>query len=177
MTCFTRPPTSNHQAVSADRQAVWIEPLSETDLDAVIALQQHGGLTPWPRAGFERELSNAVNMLLVAAEAGAQGRRVIGFLAGRVAADEFEIHDVVVAMAARRRKVGTLLINVALAEARARGATRALLEVRASNEAAIALYQRLGFRPSGIRKAYYQSPVEDAWLMAREGLEDDDAPP
>jgi ribosomal-protein-alanine N-acetyltransferase len=50
------------------------------------------------------------------------------------------------------------------------GAVRAILEVRQSNEPARILYERFGFSVTGIRRAYYSKPVEDAIVLSREGL-------
>jgi ribosomal-protein-alanine N-acetyltransferase len=82
---------------------------------------------------------------------------------GRGAADEVEILLVAVVPHARRRGVGRALVEALLADA---GARRAHLEVRASNRAAIALYERTGFVAAGVRKRYY-ADGEDALVMAR----------
>jgi [ribosomal protein S18]-alanine N-acetyltransferase len=147
-----------------------VEPPQAEDLRAVIELQTASGLTPWPPADFERELSALDNVMLVAAASGPRGREVKGFFAGRLVADEFEIYDVVVAADARRRGVGAALLAAALAAARGRGAASAHLEVRAGNGAAIGLYRRFGFTASGVRKAYYRNPPEDALLMVCDDL-------
>jgi len=91
--------------------------------------------------------------------------RVAGILVGRIAADEFEILNLAVAKAVRRQGIAKLLISAALESARAEGARHAYLEVRSSNEAAIALYARLGFQVCGRRPNYYRKPVEDAVLL------------
>ena len=72
-------------------------------------------------------------------------------------------------MAGRRAGAGALLLNGAMAAARARGATAVHLDVRESNAAARALYARFGFTEVGRRRAYYREPVEDA-LMLRSDL-------
>ena len=91
---------------------------------------------------------------------------VIGFLIGRAAADEFEILNVAVARSYRRRGIATQLVAAALEWSRKAGTQRAYLEVRASNEAAIALYKRHGFSPCGRRSRYYQYPIEDAVILS-----------
>jgi len=96
---------------------------------------------------------------------------VVGFLAGRAAADEFELANLAVAGSYRRRGVATELVKAALAWSRRAGALKAFLEVRASNSGAIAFYTRLGFKFSGRRPKYYQSPEEDAVLMCREEVQ------
>jgi [ribosomal protein S18]-alanine N-acetyltransferase len=91
--------------------------------------------------------------------------RVAGILIGRAAADEFEILNLAVGRACRRRGVATKLVTTALKDAQFAGAKKTFLEVRASNEVAIALYMRLGFRVCGRRRNYYRSPTEDAVLL------------
>lgn len=82
------------------------------------------------------------------------------------AADEAEILTVAVAPHARRRGIARALMRCMLRHACAYGAETVFLEVRASNEAARALYRSLGFTQTGIRKNYYARPKEDAVLMA-----------
>jgi [ribosomal protein S18]-alanine N-acetyltransferase len=88
-----------------------------------------------------------------------------GMLIGRAAADEFEILNLAVGNEFRRRGVGTKLVTAALEDAQFAGARQVFLEVRASNEGAIALYARLRFRVCGRRLNYYRGPTEDAVLM------------
>ena len=94
--------------------------------------------------------------------------QVVGFLIGRVAADEFEILNVAVARSHRRRGTASALLKAALEGARRTGVRRAYLEVRASDETAIALYVQHEFRVCGRRARYYQHPVEDAMVLSRE---------
>jgi ribosomal-protein-alanine N-acetyltransferase len=89
-----------------------------------------------------------------------------GFLFGRIAADEFEILNMAVAAARRRRGIGSKLLESALKFSRTAGCVRAYLEVRASNAPAIALYARQGFMECGRRGHYYRNPGEDALLLS-----------
>jgi len=93
------------------------------------------------------------------------GGRVVGFSACSLAADEWTVMHVAVVPECRRKGVGHALLGTALAEAAAQGATHAVLEVRRSNRAAQALYRRFGFAQVGVRKGYYQGPVEDALVL------------
>lgn len=87
---------------------------------------------------------------------------VAGFLVTReVTPGEREILNLAVDPAERRTGIGRRLLGDALA--RAKGAW--FLEVRASNEAAIGLYEALGFRRAGSRQNYYYEPAEDAIVM------------
>jgi len=91
--------------------------------------------------------------------------RVAGILIGRVAADEFEILNLAVGKAFRRRGIATQLVTSALEYARTAGARRTYLEVRASNAGGIGFYSRMGFRECGRRPNYYHDPMEDAVLL------------
>ena len=90
---------------------------------------------------------------------------VIGFVIGRLVADQFEILNLAVERASRRRGIATQLVRAMLEDAQGAAARQVFLEVRTSNEGAIALYARLGFRVWGRRVKYYRDPVEDALML------------
>jgi [ribosomal protein S18]-alanine N-acetyltransferase len=87
-----------------------------------------------------------------------------GFVMARVAADEAEILAVGVEPAARRSGRGAALVVQAAQAAWESGARAMFLEVATGNDAAQALYRRLGFRETGRRKAYYATS-EDALIL------------
>lgn len=94
----------------------------------------------------------------------------VGFVLARVAADEAEILTLAVAAGSRRRGLGTLLVNHAIAAAAEAGAERMFLEVAEDNGAGQALYRALGFAETGRRPGYYGKPGQqrrDALLMSR----------
>jgi [ribosomal protein S18]-alanine N-acetyltransferase len=94
----------------------------------------------------------------------AEAHEFIGFLvAHRIDAD-WELENMVVASKARRRGVGARLLGELLAQARSAHAREIFLEVRESNHNARALYRKLGFEETGLRKGYYSDPPEDAIL-------------
>jgi len=76
-----------------------------------------------------------------------------------------EVEGLMVQCDHRRQGIGTALTGACMAWAAGTGASAIRLEVRASNLAALALYRRLGFTTSGVRRAYYSAPVEDALLL------------
>jgi ribosomal-protein-alanine acetyltransferase len=90
----------------------------------------------------------------------------VGFLIGRITADEFEILNMAVSKAHRRSGIGSKLLETALEFSRIAGCARAFLEVRASNEPAITLYARHGLTECGRRARYYREPVEDALVLS-----------
>jgi [ribosomal protein S18]-alanine N-acetyltransferase len=89
-----------------------------------------------------------------------------GFLVARRAGSDMEILNFAVRPQARRRGIGGMLLRVALDWGAELHAERALLEVRASNFAALHFYESRGFQIVGRRPRYYVSPVEDALLLS-----------
>lgn len=100
---------------------------------------------------------------IVSEEAGA----IAGFVIARCGMAEWEIENVVVSRALRRRGIGEELIREILRRAGERGVTEIFLEVRESNVAARALYGKWGFEEAGRRSRYYCDPEEDALVLRR----------
>lgn len=90
---------------------------------------------------------------------------VVGFVVGRDAAGEWEIENMAVAADARRRGLGSRLLGQLLHHVRSSGGVRVFLEVRESNRAARALYEKWAFVEAGRRKGYYHDPLEDALTL------------
>lgn len=139
---------------------VTVRRMSEADASAALSiLQESPEAAIWSKTCL---LESASHGLALAAEL---GERVIGILIGRVVADEFEILNLAVGKASRRRRIATQLLNAAFEFSRTAGARQTYLEVRVSNEGGIAFYERMGFRVCGRRTNYYRDPVEDAVLL------------
>jgi ribosomal-protein-alanine N-acetyltransferase len=90
------------------------------------------------------------------------GAGIVAFCAAWAIDDELHINWVAVDPGYRRRGIAQALLREALRET---GARRATLEVRRSNEAAIALYAKLGFQVTAVRYRYYNNPDEDALIL------------
>ncbi len=150
-------------------QTFWIEPFAgEDDLDGVLDVEAQSFSNPWTRAMYAWELQNRnVCHIYVARTPSA---RVAAFCAFWLVFDEIHINNVAVLPQYRGRGMGSALMRFVLQEARRLGASRATLEVRASNAQAGRLYERLGFHVAGIRPNYYSSPVEDALILWRDNL-------
>ena len=88
-----------------------------------------------------------------------------GYVLAWSVAGETEILEIAVDPSARRCGLGKALIRQLAQDARDAGDERLLLEVRSSNQAALALYKTMGFEEGGLRRAYYRNPTEDAVLM------------
>jgi [ribosomal protein S18]-alanine N-acetyltransferase len=91
--------------------------------------------------------------------------QIAGFIAGRGAASEWEIENLAVTGAARRRGLGSRLITEFLHHIRCNGGREVFLEVRESNHGARAFYAKWAFIEAGRRKSYYHDPQEDALVL------------
>ena len=135
--------------------------MCEADLETVLDIESASFSRPWTRRHFLDEIVSSFGMPLVALAADGG---VAGYLCLKLVLDEAEILDVAVRDSLRGRGIGRILVQSALALCRERKAVQVSLEVRVGNQAAIALYRRLGFLETGRRKGYYEDG-EDALLM------------
>jgi ribosomal-protein-alanine N-acetyltransferase len=106
-----------------------------------------------------------MRLALVTQELGSSA--LAGFLVARHSPPEWELENIVVAHEVRRTGIGKNLMDTLLGEARQTNSDTILLEVRESNTAARRLYEKLGFKETGRRKAYYTNPREDAVLYGK----------
>lgn len=145
-----------------------IRRLVESDLPGVLIVAESALEAPrWPRQTFVEMLSGEFlsrRIALVVTLAGAS--EVIGFAVASLVAHEAELENIAVAPEAQRRGVGRQLLAKLVSELRRSGVETLHLEVRASNRAAICLYNSFGFNETGHRPRYYSGPIEDAILMA-----------
>ncbi|MFP5232474.1 MAG: GNAT family N-acetyltransferase [Acidobacteriota bacterium] len=148
------------------------------DLEAILAIQQGSPEAPaWRNPTWRQMLTMdqagpLIRVCLVAeGENGAlRSRCVLGFCVACCAGEWSELESVATVVSARGQGVGRALCREVMAWSRGQGARVMELEVRASNGAAQALYRSLGFADQGVRRNYYQDPVEDAVLMSAELL-------
>jgi ribosomal-protein-alanine N-acetyltransferase len=142
------------------------------DLPAVLSIERRSFQTPWSLAMFVLELSKPSGICLAATAAdtgrrtrgaGPRGERLAGYLICSRYADVWHLMNIAVAPERRREGIASMLIERLFSET-GPGA-RITLEVRASNSAAIRMYERFGFRPAGHRRRYYHDNGEDALVM------------
>lgn len=143
-------------------KALHLTPFAEAHLPAVLEIESKAHAVPWREASLRRELTNPDGVFLVGFEAG----EVAAYAVAWVVVDEAHVVNVAVREQSRRQGYGHRVVEALLDRCVERGATCATLEVRASNEAAIALYRSLGFVECGLRKRYYPGG-EDALIMWR----------
>jgi ribosomal-protein-alanine N-acetyltransferase len=138
-----------------------------SDLEHVIQLSESPeSHVRWNRSHYLDALNPSASRKLLVAEADGEWKGIVGFIMVRTVGDEWEIENVVISAAVRRKGLGFLMLMTVLEMARREQAARVLLEVRASNVAAIALYEKCGFQQDGQRKNYYSHPTEDALLFS-----------
>lgn len=146
---------------------VQIMPARLDDLPDLVRLEEACFSSPWTSKMLAAELTgNQFAHFLVARESGA----IIGYLCYWIVFEEVRLMNLAVVESMRRRGIAVSLVDEALRTGRAHAATRAVLEVRASNRAALALYRRFGFVEVSTRRTYYTNPVEDAVLMELEPI-------
>ncbi|HEX8071405.1 MAG TPA: ribosomal protein S18-alanine N-acetyltransferase [Pyrinomonadaceae bacterium] len=153
---------------TAERRDYRIDLTTQHDLIEVVEIEDECQLSAWGWEAYNVELTRPEAVMLVArryAPDWRTGKSLQGFVAARVAAEELHINNIGVRAAARGRGVGGALLRAAIATGRRLGAHAAVLEVRASNLAAQALYRRCGFNVAGRRRNYYRDPPEDALIM------------
>jgi ribosomal-protein-alanine N-acetyltransferase len=151
------------------RSAWIVEPLKRAaDLDEVLAIERASFTNPWTREMYEAEMANeGVSFLYVARN---PAGKMVGFCSQWLILDELHINNLAVLPEWRRSGVASALLARVLDEGARRGARRATLEVRRSNDIARHLYERFGFTVAGIRRDYYDKPVEDALVLWLENL-------
>lgn len=138
-----------------------IKQMEARDIALVIKLQDACGLEGWERGWYEENLGSP-NVICLSAKSDEQ---LLGFISTQILADELEIYLIAVSPSHRRQKIATFLLEKLHALAKAKELRAIFLEVRASNLPAQKLYQSFGFNLAGVRKGYYQNPVEDAYIL------------
>lgn len=140
----------------------------EDELDQVADIESASFSNPWTRDMLARELeqSEITRIYVLKMPDGA----IAAFCACWLIVDEAHINTLAVEQSRRRQGLATALLEYVLADVTADGATQATLEVRRSNAAALALYQRLGFAVAGVRPNYYSLPDEDGLILWRHDL-------
>ena len=145
-----------------------VDPGADAEIDAIVALESASFTNPWSRETLVWELRNSDVTRAYLLRDGEE--RAVAFCVCWVIFDELHINTLAVDPAVRRQGMATALLRHVMADAAAAGAAKATLEVRASNAAALGLYERLGFRVAGKRPGYYARPEEDALILWRDGL-------
>ncbi len=147
------------------KQSNWlIVPMTEEHVPQVAHLETLCFHDPWSENSVRSELTNPLSLWLVALD----GTQVAGYVGSQTVLDEADVMNVAVAPEHRRKGMGKSLMLALENALREKGVHSLTLEVRASNDPAIALYETLGYTQVGLRPNYYQHPREDARILRKE---------
>ncbi len=138
-----------------------VRKLVYSDLPAVLSIERRAFVTPWSLAMFVLELSKPSGICLAARDES----RMVGYLVCSSYGEVWHLMNIAVEPDRRRAGIATTLVRRLFDEVGS--GARIMLEVRASNLGAIAMYRRFGFATAGHRRRYYQDNGEDALVMER----------
>lgn len=145
---------------------VTIRQADRNDVEAIYSIEKLCFPDPWSREALIYELEENPRAFYIVAEL---DEKVVGYAGMWWVVDEGHITNVAVMPGYRNRRIGQGIIDVLIEFTSEKGIRHHTLEVRRSNEVAIRLYEKSGFRTEGIRKGYYLNNGEDALIMWRHG--------
>ena len=137
--------------------------LEMRDLNAIERIERASYPTPWSRSMFASELAKPSSICLGAFDL--ETLELVGYLVISRYVDAWHVMNVAVADEHRRKGIATMMLERLFEVTAGRGRRGYTLEVRVSNAGAVALYERLGFKPRGVRRGYYTDNREDALIM------------
>ena len=140
-------------------QEVQVRRLAYSDLPAVISIERRSFPTPWSLAMFVLELSKPSGICLAASA----GDKLLGYVVCSRYDQVWHLMNIAVAPEHRGSGIAGRLMRRLIEESR--GTLPFTLEVRVSNQRAIGMYERFGFRSAGVRPRYYHDNGEDALIM------------
>ncbi|GKW47143.1 MULTISPECIES: ribosomal protein S18-alanine N-acetyltransferase [unclassified Planococcus (in: firmicutes)] len=141
---------------------VTIRKMTIEDVEQVFEIEKLSFTLPWTKDSFYYEMTTNENAYYVVAET-EQG--VVGYCGMWLVLDEAHVTNIAILPDERGKKLGERLMRAAMDTAKGQGAVLMTLEARVSNEPALNLYRKLGFKNGGIRKRYYTDNFEDAIVM------------
>ena len=147
-----------------------IREMTMQDVPAVAEIENQCFSLPWSEQSLRDSVTREDTMFLVCEENSAKedetlATGITGYIGMYLSFEEGDITNVAVAPQWRQKGYGEALVSKAIALAKEKQLEMILLEVRYSNAPAISLYKKMGFEEIGIRKKFYEHPVEDALIM------------
>ena len=138
--------------------------MTEDHVCSVAALEKECFSMPWSENSVRSELTNPLSLWIVAVD----GDKLVGYVGSQSVMGEADMMNLAVAADYRCRGIGKELVLKLICNLKAASVTSLTLEVRASNDPAIHLYEKLGFAQVGRRPNYYKNPKEDALILRKE---------
>ena len=143
---------------------IQLQRMAEAHVSQIAELEKLCFSSPWSRNSVASELNNPLSLWLVATD----GDVIAGYIGSQSVMGEADMMNVAVHPDYRRKGIGKQLVEGLMASLKDKGVYSLTLEVRASNEPAISLYDQLGFTQVGRRPNYYRDPREDALILRKE---------
>lgn len=137
------------------------EPLRESHIPAILEIETETNAAPWSERSFRNELDHKYGIFSVGINQG----EIVAYGGVWLVIDEAHVTTISVAQSMRRQGIGQSLMIELLEKAKEAGMVCSTLEVRAGNQAAIKLYEKLGYSVAAMRKGYYPDNKEDAVVM------------
>lgn len=144
-------------------EEIFVREMREEDTLQAAEIEQENFSMPWSQEGFLKAVQDSSAVYLVAG----RGEEILGYIGMWTALDEGEITNVSVCSREQGKGIGKKLMKALEKKGKEAGVTAYFLEVRRSNQRAIRLYQSCGFEELGIRRNFYENPVEDACVMGK----------
>ncbi len=143
-------------------QSIVLRAMTTADINAVCAIEQQVQYAPWTTKLFSDSLERHVCWVAQ------KNQQVVGFFVMQFIIDEAHLLNIAVDPTQQKQGIGRLLLDNVQQQAVAKKANTIFLELRATNQRALALYQMAGFNEIGLRKNYYPAAQgkEDAVIMA-----------
>ncbi len=141
-----------------------IETMTSVHVAQVAELEKRCFSDPWSEKSVASELENDLACWLVALD----GETVAGYVGSQTVLGETDMMNIAVHPDYRRKGIAQALVNALVDTLKSQGSRCLTLEVRASNEPAQKLYEKLGFSLIGKRPKYYHNPKEDAYILRKE---------
>ena len=136
------------------------------DIESVFEIEKSIFSIPWSKKSFESTISSKDTIYIVATI----DEKIVGYLGIYILCDQSDISNVCVHKYYRRMHIAEAMLSYIFDRAKSNNVKEITLEVRESNVAAISLYEKMGFKEIGIRKNYYQKPLENGLLMWKQNL-------
>lgn len=148
-----------------EKSEIIIEKMKQKDIEAVAEIEAKVFSMPWSARGFQDALQQ--DTIFVTAR---QEEQIVGYCGMYCSLEDGAITNVAVLPEAQNQGIGKRIISGLLKYALEKNMSRIVLEVRISNMAAIKLYEGFGFQKVGIRKGFYEKPIENAAIMVLEQI-------
>lgn len=142
---------------------IYITDMTKVHIPYAVDIEEKSFSIPWSQNAFEESLSYDHALFLVAVSA--ETEKVVGYVGMYKIFNEGEIMNVAVHPDYRGMGIGTKLMKAIIEKGQEKDIKDIILEARQSNSTAITMYEKIGFKKIGIRKNFYEKPVEDAVVM------------